>query len=155
VHWLIIGGRTSSKTESKEFEHAVKAMAEKPPLAGRVHFLGPRPDVAHILGECELLVHAARQEPLGRVLIEAAACGIAVIATDVGGTREIFPVESNAAVLVPPDNHVAIGEAVTSLLADESRRKQLGQNARRRAESAFDIRTAAANVIARYRSVLM
>jgi glycosyltransferase involved in cell wall biosynthesis len=150
VHWLVVGGRTSNKAESVEFGHTLKAMAEKAPLAGRVHFLGVRHDVAHILSECELLVHPARQEPLGRVLIEAAACAVAAVATDVGGTREIFPDESHAAVLVPPDNSFAIAEAVTSLLADETRRKELGENARRRAESGFDIRTAAANLIAQF-----
>jgi glycosyltransferase involved in cell wall biosynthesis len=154
AHWLIVGERTSNKAESKTFETSLMTVAEQPPLSGRVHFLRVRTDVARILSECELLVHAARQEPLGRLLLEAAACGIPVIATDVGGTREIFPDESDSAVLVPPGSPEAIEEAARFLLANEPRRKQLGENARHRAEVAFDIRTAAANLIARYRSVL-
>ena len=52
-----------------------------------------------LLSELTLLVHPARQEPLGRVLLEAAAAGMAIVATDVGGTSEIFPPEQHAARL--------------------------------------------------------
>jgi glycosyltransferase involved in cell wall biosynthesis len=147
VHWLVIGERTSSKVESREFEASLRAAAAKLPLAGRVHFPGHRDDVAELLPECTLLVHAARQEPLGRILIEAAACGIAVISTDVGGTREIFPDGTKSAALVPPDDPAALGEAMRALLQDNDHRCALGTAARKRAEEAFDIRHAAARLI--------
>jgi glycosyltransferase involved in cell wall biosynthesis len=150
VHWLIVGERTSNKVESREFEAKLKSIAKDFPLAGRVHFLNSRTDVPQLLAECELLVHAARQEPLGRVLLEAAAGGLAIVATDVGGTREIFPIESDAAVLVPPDNPGALAAAVSELLNNDSRRKQLGAAARRRAVSAFDINDAASHLIEQY-----
>ena len=63
---------------------------------------------------------------MGRVLLESAACGLAIIATDVGGTREIFPADSQAAILVPPDDPDAIAKAVLQLLGDEQRRTALG-----------------------------
>jgi glycosyltransferase involved in cell wall biosynthesis len=155
VHWLIVGERTSNKDESREFEDLLRSIAAKKPLAGRVHFLGSRTDVSALLAECDLLVHAARQEPLGRVLLEAAASGLAIVATDVGGTREIFPETNEAAMIVPRDNCSALAYAVRNLLSDDCRRQQLGAAARLRAESAFDIRRAAANLIRQYRSVLM
>jgi glycosyltransferase involved in cell wall biosynthesis len=150
VHWLIVGERTSNKVESREFEASLKSLADDPPLVGHVHFLNSRTDVPQLLAECELLVHAARQEPLGRVLLETAASGLAIVATDVGGTREIFPSESAAAVLVPPDNPGALAADVSELLNNESRRKQLGAAARRRAVSAFDISDAASRLIEQY-----
>ena len=102
VHWMIVGERTSNKPESQDFEAKLHALASQEALGGRVHFLGSRTDVEQWLNECTLLVHAARQEPLGRVLLEAAAAGLAVVATDVGGTREIFPTEDDGAVPRPP-----------------------------------------------------
>jgi glycosyltransferase involved in cell wall biosynthesis len=90
VHYVIVGRRWSDKPESRQFETELHAAATGA-LAGRVHFLGYRSDVGRILGELCLLVHPARQEPLGRALLEGAASGAAVVATDVGGTPEIFP----------------------------------------------------------------
>jgi glycosyltransferase involved in cell wall biosynthesis len=87
-------------------------------------------------------------------LLEAASSGLPIVATDVGGTREIFPSASNAAVLVPTENRSAFADAIRSLLSDDHRRQQLGAAARQRAESAFDIRNAAANLIEQYRTVL-
>jgi glycosyltransferase involved in cell wall biosynthesis len=155
AHWLIIGERTSNKEESRQFEALLHTIAAKPPLAGRVRFLGSRNDVAQLLNECSLLVHAARQEPLGRVLLESAASGLAVVATDVGGTREIFPAESDGAVLVPSDNRPALAGAVLAVLLSNERRNALTAGGRRRAEEAFNIRRAAARLIEVYESVLI
>lgn len=154
LHWLIIGERTSTKDESFQFEQTLRTIAASPTLAGRVHLLGTRTDMHLLLPECALLVHAARQEPLSRVLLEAAACGLAVVATDVGGTREIFPPGAQAAVLVPPDSAAPLAEAVGNLMSDNSRRSQLGLAARRRAEAAFDIRIAAPRLVALYQQTL-
>ena len=154
VHWLIVGQRTSTKPESREFEQRLHRIAKDPPLCGRVHFLGNRHDVATLLNECTLLLHAARQEPLGRVLLEAAAAGLPVIATDVGGTREIFPTENDGAVLVPTDDTSRFGSEMISLLRDNARRERLAAGARHRAEVAFDIRQAAERLIQNYRDVL-
>jgi glycosyltransferase involved in cell wall biosynthesis len=155
LHWLIVGERTSNKLESRLMEAKLHGLASQPPLAGRVHFLGSRGDVPQILNECVLLVHAARQEPLGRVLLEAAASRLAVVATDVGGTREIFPSDADGAILVPPDNPAALAGAVLTLLASNERRQSLAENTRRRAEQAFDIRLAAARLIELYQCVMI
>jgi glycosyltransferase involved in cell wall biosynthesis len=154
LHWLIVGERTSNKDESREFEATLHAMATELSLAGRIHLLGNRTDVPALLAECDLLVHTARQEPLGRVLLEAAASGMAIVATDVGGTREIFPRDAHAAVLIPPDDPGALAEVVRKLLRDDVERNTIKTAARQRAESAFDIRDAAASLIEQYRTVL-
>ena len=151
--WLIIGQRFSNKEESRQFE-AQLHQAAAGQLAGRIHFLGIRDDVDRILSELTLLVHPARQEPLGRVLIEAAAAGMAIVATDVGGTREIFPPESEAACLVPPHDAQALSAVIGELLDDPERRLRLGENARRRAEMAFDRKHAATELQKHYEAVL-
>jgi glycosyltransferase involved in cell wall biosynthesis len=153
VHYLIVGERNSDKDESRRFERDLLEFSQDA-LPGRVHFLGRRDDVARLLPELTLLVHPARQEPLGRVLLEAAAAGLAVVATDVGGTREIFPPEANSARLVPPDNAAALAAAISDLLADAALRIRLGHAARRRAEEQFDIRKTVGELVRHYEALL-
>jgi len=154
VHYAIVGSRFSQKAEAAAFEEALRRSFNSGPLAGRGHFLGVRGDVPAILSELRLLVHAARQEPLGRVLLEAAAAGVAVIASDVGGTREIFPSEAHAARLVPPDDPAALAAALAELLEDEPLRQQMGAAAAARARQVFDLETAVAALAEHYREVL-
>jgi glycosyltransferase involved in cell wall biosynthesis len=99
------------------------------------------------------LAHPARQEPLGRVLLEAAASGLAIVATDDGGTTEIFPPDSNAARCVPPGDGTALASAVLDSLADDAARRRMGAFARRRAVEAFDAKQAAAALLRNYRDV--
>jgi len=153
VHFVIVGERWSDKPESRQFEQALRDAATDK-LAGRLHFLGLRNDVDRVLNELSLLVHPARQEPLGRVLLEAAASGVAVVATDVGGTREIFPPDCKAARLVPPDDPDAMAAAVLELMGDEGLRASLAAAARRRAETAFDAERTTAALVEHYGEVL-
>ncbi len=151
LHWLIVGERYSAKQESRQFEAALHEAAAG--LPGRVHFLGYRDDIPRLLGELTILVHPARQEPLGRVLLEAAASGLATVATAVGGTPEIFPPESGSALLVPPDDPRALAEAVHRMAAEPELRLQIAAAARRRAEEVFDIRQSIAGLVGHYRDV--
>jgi len=149
-HLLVVGERYSAKAEAIEFERSLHNRACELPLRGRVHFLGYRTDVDEVLPELCVLVHAARQEPLGRVLLEAAATGVAIVATDVGGTTEIFPADARAAALVSPEDPHALAASISELLADAPRRVRLGSAARRRAESAFDTVRAAGQLVDLY-----
>ncbi len=153
VHFVIVGQRYSQKQEALEYEQQVHAVADSGPLRGRVHFLGVRGDVDRLLNEFTLLAHPARQEPLGRVLLEAAAAGVPVVATDVGGTREIFPPETGSACLVPPDDAAVLAAAIERLLKDADRRAALGRSARLRAEQAFDVDRAAEALGRHYREL--
>jgi glycosyltransferase involved in cell wall biosynthesis len=153
AHYLIVGERNSDKDESRKFEAALRDAAGGS-LAGRVHFLGRRNDIPQLLTELTLLVHTARQEPLGRVLLEAAAAGATVVATTVGGTREIFPPEGDAARLVACDDVGGLAAAMLELLENESMRTRLGVAARRRAEERFDARQAAENLVQHYHAAL-
>ncbi|MBN2021890.1 MAG: glycosyltransferase family 4 protein [Pirellulales bacterium] len=152
AHFVVVGQRWSDKAESRRFERDLIDAAGQ--LDGRMHLLGARDDVPRLLNELTILAHPARQEPLGRVLLEAAASGVAVVATDAGGTSEIFPPDAKAARLVPPDEPEALAEAIADLLADPSARREMAARARRRAESAFDRRQAAAGLVEHYRATL-
>lgn len=152
VHYLIIGERWSEKQESREFEASLHTVAKR--MDGRMHFLGVRRDVERIFNELSLLVHPARQEPLGRVLLEAAASGTPVLATDVGGTPEIFPAELNAARLIPADDPESLARSMAELLSDAALRHHLAVAARRRAETAFSMEHAAAGLVKHYQELL-
>jgi len=152
-HWLLAGERHSDKDESRRFEARLRRLAAGP-LAGRMHLLGFRYDIDRLLGELTLLVHPARQEPFGRVLLEAAASGVAVVATDVGGTREIFPPRSGSAILVPPDDPTALAGAVGQLLGDPALHAAIAAATRRQAVTALDIRRALSGLLMHYHELL-
>jgi glycosyltransferase involved in cell wall biosynthesis len=154
VNFVIVGQRYSQKQEALEYERQVHTAADSGPLRGRVHFLGVRSDVDQLLNEFTLLAHPARQEPLGRVLLEAAAAGVPVVATDVGGTREIFPAETGSACLVPPDDPAPLAAAIVLLLKDVDRRETIGRLTRRRAEQSFDADRAAEALGRHYRELI-
>ncbi|HJT32409.1 MAG TPA: glycosyltransferase [Pirellulales bacterium] len=153
LHWVIAGARFSQKAEAVQYEADLHAAVAAAGMSERFHFLGTVANVPELLSEATLLVHPARQEPLGRVLLEAAAAGVPCVATDVGGMCEIFGDAPAAALLTPPDDERALAEAVAALMAAPAVRVRLGQAARRRAEELFDAHANAAALAEHYRAV--
>ncbi|TVS19984.1 MAG: glycosyltransferase family 1 protein [Planctomycetaceae bacterium] len=153
VCFVIVGQRYSQKAEALEYETRLHERASHPDLQGRVRFLGLRDDIAELMNELTLLVHPARQEPLGRVLLEAAASGVPIVATCVGGTPEILA-HDRSARLVPPDDGQALADAMLGLLADPASRQRLAQSARQQAATRFDANTAARALADQYQMVL-
>ena len=127
-HHLCVGERWSRKPESVRFEAAVFERFEAN-APGRAHRLGTRSDVPRLMAAADLLVHPARQEPFGRVLLEAAAAGLPVVAAAVGGTRELL---GDAFADIPAGDAAALAAAVGRLLADRGERDALAVAARRR-----------------------
>jgi glycosyltransferase involved in cell wall biosynthesis len=153
AHFMIVGERFSDKDESRRFECDLREHIDGP-LKGRAHMLGYRNDANRLLNELTMLVHPARQEPLGRVLLEAAASGVPVVATDVGGTREIFPSDLQCARLVPSGDSDSLADAILQLAGDAQTRRNMAEAARRRAQEAFDIRRTAAALVNCYRDLI-
>ncbi len=153
AHYLFIGQRHSEKSESVAYEKSIRLIFREAGIEDRLFCLGFREDVPSILNEVDLLVHTAHQEPLGRVLLEAASCGQAIVATDVGGTGEILTDEISA-VLVPPDTLSALTAAIGPLLADRDARVRLGQRARLRVLDMFALPAATARVRSFWKSFL-
>ena len=84
--------------------------------------------------------------------MEAAACGTAMVLSDIRGCREIG-VHGEQLLLVPPRDSVALEDAVSRLLLDDDVRSRLATAAQRRAAEAFDQRAVAATSIATYLAV--
>jgi len=153
VNYLFIGQRHSKKQESVAYEKAIGRIFREAGIEDRLFCLGFREDVPVILNEVDLLVHTAHQEPLGRVLLEAASCGRAIVATEVGGTSEILT-DQVSAVLVPPDDLEALTAAIRRMLTDREFRIRLGQQARRLAVEKFFLPTATAHIRMFWKSFL-
>jgi len=153
VNYLFVGQRHSQKQESIAHENAIGLIFREAGIEDRLFFLGFRQDVPVILNEVDLLVHTAHQEPLGRVLLEAASCGQAIVATEVGGTAEILA-DQVSALLVRPDDLEALTAALRRMLTDREFRIRLGQQARMLAIEKFSLPTAAAHVRMFWKSFL-
>ena len=153
VHFLLIGERSSTKAESIEFEQAIERRFAEQDLSSRLHRLGYCDDVPHVLAEINLIVHPAHQEPFGRVLLEAAACGVPVVATNVGGTSEIV-VDGVTGRLVRPRDPESLAAAVIGLLTNHDQRQSMSHAARARALSEFDVARSAKRLLEHWRTLV-
>jgi glycosyltransferase involved in cell wall biosynthesis len=142
INALFLGERHSQKQESVEYEKTIHHVFQEAGLEDRLFCMGFREDVPTLLNEIDLLVHTARQEPLGRVLLEAAACARAIVATNVGGTEEILT-DQVSALLVRPNDLEALTSAIRRMLTDRELRNRLGHQARAVAIEKFSLPGAA------------
>jgi glycosyltransferase involved in cell wall biosynthesis len=137
VRFYIVGGPVYRTHGSQFTEAELRACSARHGLAGRVGFIGFQRDVAGVYRALDVVVHASTQpEPFGLTIVEAMACGRAVIVAQAGGAAELFR-DGCDALGVPPGNAAALTEAIAALAADPERRSRLGERARRRAVAQF------------------
>jgi glycosyltransferase involved in cell wall biosynthesis len=99
-------------------------------VGGRVRFLGECQDVAPVLAAADLFVLPSRSEAFPNAVIEAMAAALPVVVSRVGGIPEVVRHGENG-VLVPPDDHEALAEAVLGLMDRPGEAAELGAAARR------------------------
>ena len=144
IHLLIAGERNSEKREAIEYEQRVIKLATNiSTKSSSVILLGRRNDIEVLMNRADLLVHAANQEPLGRVLLEAAACGLPIVATDVGGTREILAGVEEFDLLFPPGATQQLADRIVSLLKETKTRRVVSRRLVEIARSRFDVQRCA------------
>jgi glycosyltransferase involved in cell wall biosynthesis len=110
-------------------EEELRKQAENLGLEDKVLFLGWRPDVEEIMSCFDLLVLPSLNEGMGRVLVEAMAAGLPIVASQVGGIPDLVKDGKNG-LLVPPRDVAALELAVSYFLEDEARRKRTGEAGR-------------------------
>ena len=112
-------------------------VAARPGL--RVHRLGPDdPRLVALFQQADLFCLPTRGDAVPWVVLEAMACGTPVLATDIGGIKDLLGGEGGR--IVPVGDRVALGAALGELLDDEERRAALGRGGRARCERLYDAR---------------
>lgn len=120
---------------------------------GMLTWLGHVDDMPALFASVDVVALPSYREGLPKGLIEAAACGLALVTTDVPGCREVVTHEVDG-LLVPPKDAVALAQAIARLDADPSLRRQLARAARSRALAEFDERHVIARTVAVYEELL-
>jgi glycosyltransferase involved in cell wall biosynthesis len=115
----------------------LESLAAELGIAPRVLFLGVRQDMPAVYPAFDLLCLPSQAEGCSRVLLEAAACGLPLVATPVGYARELLG-EDAAGILVPVGDHQAAARAILRLAREPETRSRMGRAARERA-AAHDI----------------
>jgi glycosyltransferase involved in cell wall biosynthesis len=129
-----------------------KADIERWIAEGAVEYFGYRSDIPEVFKTSSLIVLPSYHEGMPKVLLEAQACGRAVITTDVPGCRDAIT-PNVTGLLVPPRNAAALAEAISTLLNDRDRLQIMGKAGRALAEKTFDVRQVVAQHLEIYQSL--
>jgi N-acetyl-alpha-D-glucosaminyl L-malate synthase BshA len=131
----------------------IEALARELGVAGDVELMGERVDLPDVLGDADLFLLPSETESFGLAALEAMACGVPVVASDVGGVPEVVA-HGTSGLLCPLGDVPAMADAALRLLRDEPLRARFAAAARRRAESDFQIEPAVDRYEAVYRRVV-
>ena len=118
-----------------------------------IELLGHVADIREVWAAAHIAVLPSRREGLPKSLLEAAACGRPIVATDVPGCRAIARADVNA-LLCPPDDAAALAAAIERLAQDAELRARFGAAGRRLAEDEFSSRRIGRETVALYDRLL-
>ncbi|MEO8192469.1 MAG: glycosyltransferase family 4 protein [Gemmatimonadales bacterium] len=118
--------------------HKLESEAEWAGVAGSTRFVGWQDDVATLMNRWDIYVQPSLSEGLGIAVLEAMAIGLPVVATAVGGLREIV-LHGETGYLVPPRDPDALAGSVCELMRDPRLRARMGDAGRRRATEHFSL----------------
>lgn len=131
---------------------AHQAAASAGPHGDAVQYVDERTDMPAVYSALDVFVLASYREGFSRASMEAAACGVPMVLTDIRGCREIGRHEEHL-LLVPPKSREALADGIERLIDDPRLRALLGAAARRRALVEFDQRRVANASLSTYAAV--
>jgi glycosyltransferase involved in cell wall biosynthesis len=144
---LLLVGRGS-------LQAATEALAVELGLGDTVRFLGVRPDVPLVMSAADAYVLSSAWEGMPMVLLEAAAAGLPIVATAVGGNREVV-LDGESGLLVPPRDDAALAAAMARLRElPESRRRAMGTRGHDHVRSGYGLERVAERWEEIYREAL-
>jgi glycosyltransferase involved in cell wall biosynthesis len=146
ARFLFVGDTAFDTRDANETRASVQErVSNDERLNQAVVFCGFSTDVARVLRASDVLVCPSDMESYGMTNIEAMACGVPVVSTNVGGPSETIA-DGETGFLVPPRDPTALAARVIQLLSDQNLRLTLGRNGRRRVEENYSLRASAARL---------
>jgi glycosyltransferase involved in cell wall biosynthesis len=131
VHFLLMGRLTDDRDLRQQIADS--------PFRDNIHLTGFRTDAPAVAAACDAFVMPSiEREGLARAVIEAMAYGTVPVVADVGGLPELVE-DRQCGYVVPPKDSRAIAQALMEMMQNPSLKKQLGQNARERIRTRFNI----------------
>ena len=125
--------------------HTLATLSDRLELGGRVHFTGLRDDGPRLHQLFEVSALCSLSEGFPNTLLEAMAQAVPVVATEVGGTRDVVS-HGTTGLLVPPAHPEVLAAALDGLLADRARATAMGLAAQRHVRAAFGARAVVASL---------
>jgi glycosyltransferase involved in cell wall biosynthesis len=144
---LLLAGRGALQIETE-------ALARELQLGPAVRFLGVRDDVAALVGAADGYVMSSAWEGMPMVLLEAAAGGLPIVTTRVGGTAEVV-LDGHSGFLAPPRDHRALASAMLRLMGlTETERRTMGERGREHIRTRYGLTRVVEHWEELYREVL-
>jgi glycosyltransferase involved in cell wall biosynthesis len=147
---LLAGSDFSGGARAKELQE----LAREEGIIGRYNYIGPRSDVPDVLRSLDILVLPSERdkEAFPRIVVEAMACGIPVIATAVAGIPEAV-VDGETGSLVDPEDFEDFVRTLRGLVVDDDLRRRYAAAALARCRALFSMEANAAAISQVYRRV--
>ena len=153
IRAYLVGGAMYQTSDSQFSEGELRERARQLGVERSVALVPFQKNPAEVFRALDVVVHASsRAEPFGRTIVEAMACGRAVVGVAEGGAAEIIRPEENA-LAVPPRNPVALADAILRLVNDDGLRQRLGAAGRADAVARFSRERLAADMLKAYQAI--
>jgi L-malate glycosyltransferase len=107
-------------------------------ISNQVSFLGDRRDITELLGSMDISAVPSTSESLSNAVVESMAAGVAVVATDVGGTPEIIS-DGETGLLVAPDREKELADAIERFIAQPAFRAACARKGKALAIAQFNL----------------
>ena len=147
----IVGDAPASR---QSYKNELQVLTRRLGIQEHVEFLGNRKDVAQLLAQADVCVlSTVTQEAFGRVILEAQAVGVPVVATSVGGVVDIID-DGQTGLLVLPKDPDGMARAVIRVLNDKKFAAQLVEAARQKLQERFTLEHMASKTIKAYEELL-
>ncbi len=146
---FLVVGRKSEEEHCRELENRISTLG----LGGKFRMVGGREDVFSLLRMSDVFCLPSRSEGFSNALIEAMACGLPCVATDVGGNKEAL-MQEQTGYLVPSENPEAMAAALLRLLSNPEQARDMGLRGERVVRNGFTTETMVANLINIYQGLI-